>query len=95
MENADRLDEATGCNFRSFQGNTQWRQQTTLFGHIRVELIQSLGELKESVSTNTSNSSILPKNRNEALSLFNTEQPTDCRPRLPPTHIGSYKRFTF
>lgn len=65
MDNVDRLDEATGCNIRSVQGNTQWRQQTTPFGHIRVGLIQSLGELKVSISMNTSNSSILPKNRKE------------------------------
>lgn len=65
MDNVDRLDEATGCNIRSFQGNTQWRQQTTLFGQIKVGLIQSPVELKVSISMNTSNSSILPKNRNE------------------------------
>lgn len=65
MDNVDRLDEATGCNIRIFFKVTQWRQQTTLFGHIRVGLIQSLGELKESISVNTSDSSILPQNRNE------------------------------
>lgn len=65
MDNVDILDEATGCNIKSFQGNMQWWQQTTLFGHIKVGLIQSLAELKVSISINMSNSSILPKNRNE------------------------------